>query len=498
MKRKTPAILTVLSLSLALLATGCGMGDTAPEQQAASGRIRLTVNDSPTMIDASGTGVWYDVNMLTTEAETEIQVGEFTGYDLTIDGRPAQGGETLYLRLDKLHKDHGIEVSLTNTRTGEVSENYLRTLPVTFPDMIVSGESDGFFYTAVKDYMFKMNGGGSIVFYKHAPGAHDFKRTEIDGKARYSYAMDQTHWDNPYPSGAYTFYSKHVVLDEGYNIIDIVPYMMESDAVPANYPLDMHDFTILDDGHYLVGGYIPKRVTNIPGDVPHSAFGARVIASVLQEIKDGRLVWEWDSTDHPELYAYSSVNNDYYNERFQWSDYIHWNSTTVDPRDDHIVCSFRNVDAIMKIHRTTGNILWILGGKGDQFGLSSDQKFSKQHFARFTGNGALTLFDNATVDDEAQGATGLSRAIELVLDEENRTVLQFRDYAVDRQYSSYMASAQRVDGDKDVFLMGWGGRDTPNALFSEVDFTGSRIIFELIYPADDPGNHTYRAYKSNA
>ena len=43
------------------------------------------------------------------------------------------------------------------------------------------------------------------------------------------------------------------------------------------------------------------------------------------------------------------------------------------------MCSFRNIDSILKIERGTGKILWILGGKGDHFGLTEEQKFSRQH-----------------------------------------------------------------------------------------------------------------------
>ena len=41
-----------------------------------------------------------------------------------------------------------------------------------------------------------------------------------------------------------------------------------------------------------------------------------------------------------------------------------------------------------------------------------------------------------------------------------------------------MGSAQEVDHGK--FVVGWGGRATTNALFSEIDFNTGKILFEVL------------------
>lgn len=60
-----------------------------------------------------------------------------------------------------------------------------------------------------------------------------------------------------------------------------------------------------------------------------------------------------------------------------------------------MIASFRNLDEVLKIDRQTGEILWTLGGLGDDFGLTEEQLFSRQHYAKLTDTGTLLLFDNA-------------------------------------------------------------------------------------------------------
>ena len=107
----------------------------------------------------------------------------------------------------------------------------------------------------------------------------------------------------------------------------------------------------------------------------------------------------------------------------------------IDPKDNNLICSFRNLDSIIKIDRKTGDIIWILGGKGDQFNLTEEQKFSRQHNATLLDNNRILLFDNGN-------AKGLTRIFEITLDEENKKVTNFKEFSLDGRFSAYMGYLQ--------------------------------------------------------
>ena len=47
--------------------------------------------------------------------------------------------------------------------------------------------------------------------------------------------------------------------------------------------------------------------------------GVNVAVCIFQEVKDGECIFEWDSTDYPELYAISREGNDYNNTTCTWA-----------------------------------------------------------------------------------------------------------------------------------------------------------------------------------
>lgn len=231
-------------------------------------------------------------------------------------------------------------------------------------------------------------------------------------------------------------------------------------------------------------------ITNIPDSVPHSAFGARVVAAVIQEVKDGKVIFEWYSTDYPELYEYSVERADFFNEMIAWSDYAHLNSIDVDGQDENFICSFRHLDAMLKIDRSTGEILWILSGKGDQFGLTDAQKTSRQHDFRKIDSNTYSVFDNGY--DQEQ-----TRIIEYTLDETNLRVVDFKEYYLEKVFSPFQGNAQKIDktGARYVFSGGmW--MNNSNALFYDVDFETQEILFEAVPVSNNQGyDMVYRAYR---
>lgn len=70
-------------------------------------------------------------------------------------------------------------------------------------------------------------------------------------------------------------------------------------------PVDGHDFVLLGDRNWITESYVAETVDNIPAELNPNPLGSKVVAAVIQEVKDGKPVFTWKSTDHPELYALS-------------------------------------------------------------------------------------------------------------------------------------------------------------------------------------------------
>jgi hypothetical protein len=207
---------------------------------------------------------------------------------------------------------------------------------------------------------------------------------------------------------------------------------------------------------------------------------ATVIGFIIQELDEYKIViFQWRSWDHFKI-------TDATHENLQDSiiDYVHGNSIDLD-YDGNILISSRHMDEITKIDRQTGDIMWRLGGKNNQFTFTNDTlRFSHQHaFRRLRDKPNLyTLFDNGNFH-----TPNFSRAVEYSLDQNNKTctlVWQFRHG--DSVYARAMGYTQRLSNGNTV--IGWGST-TPT--MTEVDPNG-KVVYELTFPI---GVFSYRAYR---
>lgn len=76
--------------------------------------------------------------------------------------------------------------------------------------------------------------------------------------------------------------------------------------------IDVHEFILLDDDHYIIEAYRSEKPTNIPDSILHQP-GIRVVGCIIQEINNGQVVFQWHGTDHPGFYGASVENNNFEN-----------------------------------------------------------------------------------------------------------------------------------------------------------------------------------------
>lgn len=271
----------------------------------------------------------------------------------------------------------------------------------------------------------------------------------------------------------------------GLYIVDTLLAVQEFVSQARGYLTTQHDFHMLPNGNMIVLGAEDVTIdmsTVVPGGHP----AANVVNAVIQEIdRDGRVVVQWKALDH------LPITDSYEDLTAPAIRFCHNNSLWIDD-DGNWIISMRHMSQVIKVNRTTGEVMWKLGGKSNQFTFIGDHPelaptfFSYQHDARRLPNGNISIFDNGT-----QHAPQYSRGVEYRLDERAMTATMVWEYRhVPDYYVSIQGGLQTLPNGNRV--VGWGSAANDGAPgITEVDSTG-RVVFEAAYPKQ---MFVYRATK---
>jgi hypothetical protein len=166
-------------------------------------------------------------------------------------------------------------------------------------------------------------------------------------------------------------------------------------------------------------------------------------------------------------------------------DYFHLNSIDVDPADGDLVVSARYPCAIYKLDRSSGDVVWRLGGTKSDFTLGDGAAFYFQHDARVQPGGRISLFDDGA-DDPTDPREAVSRALLLQLDTTAKTAeVVSANPNPSGVLTVAMGNAQRLA--TGGTLVGWG--TVPQITEFAADGT---VVFNATFPA---GRSSYRAFR---
>jgi arylsulfate sulfotransferase len=324
-----------------------------------------------------------------------------------------------------------------------------------------------------------MDSVGNIVYQKHLnTAAYCFRQWKINGHIRYTYIINDhvVYHINCIKLAA----GNAVIADSALREIKKVHLKPFKDiTITKNEDLDLHDFILLSDNHYITMSVYQKQIKNCPSTVASNPRKFLAVP-ILQEISNDSVIWQWDATDFPEFLA-SSVEGNNFTDTAATADYLHINAMEIDPKDSNLIVSFRNNNQLIKLSRKNGQIIWRLGGVNTDFPLTEAQHFLRQHAPIFINdNHSLLFLDNGDSATRQQ-----SRILEFTLDERDKKVIAFNAYTIPEIYSRYMGNVQQF---ADNYLIGGG---SSNYVLSFNPRNGVRQ-FEL------QGNLAiYRVYKTN-
>lgn len=444
----------------------------------------------------------YEISSLSTLRPFKFQLKSARALSATLDGKSIPLNQPTEVTVDRLAADRQLKLEVS---FADHSESYqIQTLPASFPKYTLAQPesaalSPGWILSTPQDwsgknpaYLLILNPKSEPVYYlQSSMGLADFKQQDLpDGTRRYSY-FSQTQNSSMVKVG-YSEGKLHV-LDQNLNEIERLSLLPYSSPLYKEYypamPADSHDSLLLGQDDYILEAYYGKEVDNIPAELlKHPGQKIKVAAAIIQEVRDGQVIFEWDSTHYPEFYKNTGIYSAYDSESPDWYDYMHINSICIDPKDQNLIVSFRHQNQIVKLDRSQGTILWRLGGKNSDFVLTPEQQFSHQHHAELLPDGQLQIFDNANPPD-GSGGTGQTKVMRFKLDEAAHQVLDFKSWQpLPQQYAYAMGSAQLL-GNGNI-LAGWGANQK-NSDITEIDAQG-QVLYDLSF---DETVYSYRAFK---
>jgi hypothetical protein len=306
---------------------------------------------------------------------------------------------------------------------------------------------------------------GDLVWFnpvRRGTAVTDLKVQELDGRPVL------TWWQGRFALG--WGYGEYVVLDQSYREVARI-------RPASGYQSDLHDMQITPQGTALTISY--DRVFADLRRVGGPRRGV-VIDNVVQEIdlKTGLVLFEWHS--HGRIAYRNALIRP--RGRQTWSAF-HVNSVDVDT-DGNLLISARNSCAVYKLDRTTGDIMWTLGGRDSDFRLNKRTRFCFQHDARRVGRGVISIFDNSAGPPNMRRQ---SRAIKLAVNERRRTVRLVEQYQHPARILARNQGSARVQANGNMFV-GWG--QAP--VFTEYSAAG-RVLFNGRLTA---GKGNYRAIRA--
>lgn len=313
-------------------------------------------------------------------------------------------------------------------------------------------------------YLVMMDTSGQIIKYKKTPASISNFSVQPNGMIAYNQNIKNFFkaWSD----------ARIYIADNSLNVIDSITGSNGFTPAP-------HTSAILPNGHYLYSSYEGHNI-NMADVVSGGNPNALVAGAVLVEMDiDKNIVFQWRSWDHiPVNETYQPIN-DFLNVTTLYSNF---NSVDVD-QNGNFLLSNRLLSEVSKIDRNTGNFIWRLGGKNNEFTFFNEESenapyyFSLQHDIRLYPNGNITLFDNGD-----QHPVQASKGLEYKLDGINKTATLVWDYKPETKiFAGSNGSTQRLQNGN--YLIGWGNLTSDKKRdATEVDSLGN-VKFETALPS---------------
>lgn len=377
---------------------------------------------------------------------------------------------------------HPMKVMVNINRPG-TSRGFIFLAPYAFSDNAIYGQPGALI----------LDNEGNPIWFRPLSSSNlmntDFRVQELNGKPVLTFWQGTLATPPTYtnaPGGSSEPGSCYYILDKTYRVIKTL-------KAQKGFTSDIHEFLLTPQNTALLLSTkkVPMDLTPYGG--PQNGY---VQDFAIQEIdlKTNELLFFWSALDHIPLTdsfepasSASSTNN-------IWDAY-HINSIGLTNNKNDILVSGRNTWTIYRINKVTGNIIWRLGGKQNDFTIDADATFSWQHDARFLPNNVISLFDdNCCESSSIPPGTPPAHGLLIQLNLDNMTARLKRSYYHDPNLQ--IASQGNIETlDNGNKFIGWG-QSQYYSEYKKAGNTSDDPALNTLYDAQMPGdNITYRAYR---
>jgi len=394
------------------------------------------ISTTPALFPAFQSDVFDYVNRCDPNTPTNVQVDAPAGTFVSVNGSPPSNGQFSVAVPQSIDEQFTIDVTIG----GNTTTHHVRCLPTDFPTFTVqqNGPTQAQFYATSL-----VQGFGSpnypVVF-------------DNNGVPVWWLPRKPTFLLQPFANGNFAVMNLGGGMEE-YNLNG--QKVRSVNAVGG--PTDFHEVLLLQNGHYVMA-----TAQNVPCVLTSWGLGATsrtCIDHVFQEIDPASPtvpVWTWDTSAHIPV---SETADAWIAEETSQARtaYDPWHYNSIESTGDGFILSFRHLDAVYRIDKTLGTVVWKLGGKPRTESLSIVNDplngIDSQHDARLLPDGSVTLFDNGT---NGQGPSRQPRNVRYVIDTQAKTAT-FAGALTDSEVGSSgcCGSTRLLPGGN--IVTGWGG-----------------------------------------
>ncbi|MEZ5062894.1 MAG: arylsulfotransferase family protein [Solirubrobacterales bacterium] len=307
-----------------------------------------------------------------------LEVDGGKGWRARVSGRRGVGGD--FRTRIRRGAGQGVDLTFRRKRDGMARHFHVRCLPGDFPGLSFDRRRRGgaklFMVQLPEDYAAIFNRDGVPVWWMQASNGPGDAKVLPDGTIS---------WD-AVEGGA--------TVTGAFDIRSLSGRLIRT--IGDDDTTDVHDIQLLPNGNYVIGeqDYRTGVDTTAFGGVPDAAL---LVYEIREVTPGGDVVRSWSTAEHIGL-----------GETGRWwpevassliYDTSHWNAVEIDGR--YMYLSFRHLDAIYKVDRRTGEIVWKLGGTETPESLEvlndpHPHPLGGQHDVRVLPNGTITVHDNRT------------------------------------------------------------------------------------------------------
>lgn len=268
-----------------------------------------------------------------------------------------------------------VVVSGTDSSLSDSVELTTGALPADLPAYATGGSSPtpGFYSFGANQYGLVIDHTGRVVWYKEFPTGGPGLNFEAQPVGRYV---------GRYPTA-------DVTDDDPMMEIDPAGFERRALRCVNGRKLRFHDMLVAPDSSY----WMLCDDTQILDLTPYGGNPrAQVTGTVIQHMgRSGSLLFEWSPFNQFLITDLDSIDR-----RGSTVNWTHGNALEIDT-DGNLLVSFRSLSEITKINVQTGDIMWRMGGRRNQFTFAgpAETGFFRQHSVRAVAPNTIIVLDNS-------------------------------------------------------------------------------------------------------